>query len=276
MGGRSAKDPKLGPYVAQIVGEGVAPPKRRITGRLANQRFAPSADEVIHFDGAEVEEVDFSGGRFYLFAVGGSTFRRCDFAKARFKVKATFSYDRPNLFIDCSFDGADLRNFIDHGANRYERCSFRDARIKGWYSWCSEFVDCTFVGTIERCAFDGRPNARFCPEVARSVNDFRGNDFREAVLVDTQFGKGIDISAQLWPSGPEYRRFDRWMERIAEARRAVLAWPASGDRDRALYILKIYSSGGYEDQPEVFLPRDAFTRPDEQRVLALIEGVSLT
>jgi len=85
----------------------------------------------------------------------------------------------------------------------------------------------------------------------RATNEFRGNDFQAAELLSVTFKGGIDIRAQRWPAGPEYITLDRLQERIRRARPIVGRW-ADDERAEAELMLEIYSTGGYEEQDELF------------------------
>jgi hypothetical protein len=171
-----------------------------------------------------------------MYLAGSSTFTSCNFSRARIEA-GNLGNDASTAYRRCRFDGADLRNANPLFA-RFERCSFDGADFRGLRSFYAEFIDCHFAGKIEGAKFFGRPEGLTEPprDFKRKVNEFRGNDFREAELIDTSFMHGIDISAQQWPQDGEYVRLDRIHERIEKARADVSGWQDSKAAQEALVI----------------------------------------
>jgi uncharacterized protein YjbI with pentapeptide repeats len=272
-------EPRIGPFSARVGKTRPARPRLEIERDLTGARFEAPADATVFFRRVAMEGVDFSGTRLSHFVTAGSRFIDCDFSRVRFQPYRTSSdIDEPTLYVRCNFDRADMRKTFTLTGSRFEECTFRGTKIKGWEGWCAEFVDCVFACRIEESIFSGRPvhcyesldQARTSAETygvmadrshdapRRTINEFRGNDFSKAELRDVSFRYGIDIGAQLWPEGVGYRRYDRWPERIARVIAEVRTWPPSADRDRALELLDIYFSAGNEEQSEVFLSSEAF------------------
>jgi hypothetical protein len=130
-------------------------------------------------------------------------------------------------YVDCSFDRSRL---TPHGGGyaRFVRCSFRDVIIRNWDCYHVDLVDCVFTGVLRSVRFWGRTPAewrhsdyeayvRFSlkegrgqpPDSVRELmlradNEYHGNDFSSADLVDVSFRGGIDLSAQRLPSGDGY------------------------------------------------------------------------
>lgn len=94
----------------------------------------------------------------------------------------------------------------------------------------------------------------------REVNEFVGNDFRDADLLDVDFRYGIDLSLQMLPVDEKYLRVDRARERIARARLVVDSWTDSNDRAAAMDALRILSGGGNDEQEELFLHKAFFEK----------------
>jgi len=231
------------------------PGHRVIRGDLPGGRV--DSTESIHFEEASLDSVDLSGAVFGVFSATASAFEGCDFRNAKLKDGQFGSVGRQTTYVDCHFDGADLRGMWGLGNARFVRCTFDSAKIHDWWGDASDFIDCHFAGKLTMCRFEGRiwdpgwlEPGRLNPP--RERNEFRGNDFREAELIDCAFRHGIDISANLWPEGPEYIRLDRLAQRIAYARAVVARWPEGPDRRHAESILRIFSTHGYEEQEELF------------------------
>jgi uncharacterized protein YjbI with pentapeptide repeats len=250
-----------------------------VSGELRGGRLNVGTKQVA-FEGAHAVDVDLSGITFDIFSVRESTFERCDFRRFKSaKTVPSFGKQAPRqtVYRECRFDDADLRHPL-LGEARFERCVFDGAKIERWLSTHAEFIDCHFAGKVDSCNFFGHP-----PDLSTYVrqtpgherrNEFRGNDFREAVISNTGFVCGIDVSAQRWPQGPEYIRLDRFQERLTRARKAVLTWPDDSEREPALRMLHQYSAYGFEEQREIFTRRDdlrAIPRKVRERLWDLLE-----
>ena len=161
---------------------------------------------------------------------------------------------------------------------RFEKCSFDDARLDGWTPVRAEFVECRFAGKVVSVTFSGRPagpgSTRIDP--VRSKNDFRGNDFRDAQLIDTVFVFGIDLEQQRWPIGDDYVRLDKFLRRLERARADVLTWDAGEARTEALAMLQALAQR-WQDQREIIVlrvsPAVNAARRVQNRVWDLLERV---
>jgi hypothetical protein len=212
--------------------------------------------EWVNLVGATFTNVDFRGSRFEPFNAQASTFLGCDFTNVKFKTGSLGISQGgvPSTYRDCLFDRADLRGTAPDLA-RFERCSFRKARIDGWDAFTAEFVDCTFEGRLADIRFTGTTRMSSI-DVGRTRNEFHGNDFTGAELVRVEFICGIDLAANRLPDGPGYVHLDRRAERIERARADVARWPDDAEREVALLALRIYSREVYADQPDLFKRRD--------------------
>jgi hypothetical protein len=241
---------------ARVVGVGTPPPRREISGELRSERFETDGKEYVLVEDAVVEDVDFSGNRFWRLWSDGSSFTRCDFRDVAFE-SLSFANTKGVTYRECAFDRADLRSVgVEVGRARFERCTFDDALIEGWFSFAGEFVECRFAGKIVECTFHGRPLDEDRPLLDRLLgrrrsNEFRGNDFRHAQLISTVFTRGIDLRSQLWPESDEYVRLDRPQERLVGARAIVSTWPDSNRRRDALVLLDEVYADAWEGQDEV-------------------------
>lgn len=238
---------------------------RVIKGEVPAGAFEADGKDVA-FERARAREVDFSGLVFATFTAERSEFERCDFESA------TIRYGPLGLggsvFRDCCFDGADLRG-VDPGEARFERCSFDEAKIAKWMTHCAEFVECRFATRIVDSVFSGTP--RNC-SVRRRRNEFKGNDFSRAELIDTVFVGGIDLDDQKLPAGDEYVRIRKAQDRIARARAGVEEWEDPEERRLALAELEALERFA-EDQDELFVRRQDADLPAAvaQQLWALVE-----
>jgi Arc/MetJ-type ribon-helix-helix transcriptional regulator len=185
-------------------------------------------------------------------------FENCDFRGIVFdrKWQPLFSSPVQSVFRRCRFDGADLAK-ADPGQTRFEDCTFADAHLEKWQATCAEFVDCTFSGPITKCRFYGRPWGPAAQHLdpRRAANEFRGNDFRAAELIDTVFIQGIRFDQQRWPDGPEWVRVDRFHQRSQRVRAAVMKWRDTELRQEALDLL-VHLQTMYGEQTELVHRRE--------------------
>lgn len=193
---------------------------------------------------ATLADVDFGRASFDRMAPSGCVFVSCDFRKATLdrRLQPLFKARRRNVFRECRFDGADLRG-IDPGASRFESCRFDGADLGGWTASTAEFVGCHFAGRLAHVRFYGRPWGPGAAELdpARTANEFRGNDFREAELSDVAFLMGIDVRLQRWPEGRDYVRLDRIHQRLTRGRAEILRWKDLDARAEALEMVRSLS-----------------------------------
>ncbi len=208
-------------------------------------------------DRATIEGVDFRRASFERFAPIGCLFLGCDFRGLVFdgRMQQIFSSRVQSVFRDCRFDEADLRR-AGPGQSRFERCSFDGTRIQKWTSLCGEFVDCHFAGPIEDSRFYGRPHGVLASQLSphRQENEFRGNDFRQAELIETAFAHGISFAEQLWPDETGHVRLDRLHARLERGRVEVMRWKDHDARREALQLL-LELSTRYGEQNEIICRR---------------------
>jgi pentapeptide repeat protein len=217
----------------------------------------PAEEAVIVLGRAGLSNVDFRKAKFEKLQLAVANFVACDFRGLRLgdRFQAFFATRPRSVFRTCRFDGADLRQISPEGT-RFERCSFEDAKLDGWTPSRAEFVECRFAGPVVRVTFTGRPagpgSTRIDPP--RPRNEFRGNDFRDAQLVDTVFVLGIDIDQQRWPASDDYVRIDKFLRRLEVARAEVLSWDAGELRTGALAMLQSLSQR-WQDQRDIIAMR---------------------
>lgn len=234
-----------------------------IDEELHGGRFLPPTSNVWFFD-IVAKDVDFSDVHYVCLTSRAAVFERCTFDRVRIENGPLGQLPHPqSIFRDCTFEGASFPHFAP-GLARFERCSFNEARIEEGFVFCAEFVDCTFArAKCIGCNFSGTPRECFGWlqfRGRRKRNEFRGNDFREAELIDTWFVGGIDLDAQRLPDGPDYVRVNDARERINEARGRIASWTDEDRREvaSALNVLEYLS----EDQRDLFIRRD-FVEPPQ-------------
>jgi uncharacterized protein YjbI with pentapeptide repeats len=177
------------------------------------------------FDHEELSGQVFSGRKLDSFTSIGSRFVGCRFEKLWMGNANLGAGTEISEYVDCSFDGT--RMPVTHcGYSRFVRCTFRNAKLNDWRGEYLELVDCTFTGKISKSMFWGS-----LPEVIkqgnlagmvslfkdrggitdshrqlilRDANEFHGNDFSGAELINVTFRNGIDLERQTLPTGPDY------------------------------------------------------------------------
>lgn len=182
-------------------------------------------DDRLTFDHVSEVDADYSGRRLTSLSVRGSRFERCRFDRIRAKGVAFSSGYDASEYVDCSFDGVRFPSVIA-GFSRFVRCSFRNVDIKGLGDDYLELVDCVFTGKLRSSVFwgaapqpwaekryqsdlrffarEGRAEPSGYRELARRpANEFHGNDFSGAELIDVSF-RAIDLTQQRLPTGDGY------------------------------------------------------------------------
>jgi hypothetical protein len=201
----------------------------------------------------------FSGLRLHHFAAERARFVDCDFS--RIEVEWLPFFGGASTFVGCNFTGARI---ADLDRVRLEGCDFSYAKLDGWFTWRADIIGCRFAGPLRRVVFVGHS-----PDESRRRNDIRGNDFREAEFDDVDFrtGTGIDLDAQLLPSGPEYVRI-RSIEIAAQKARAILsAWDDSGRQAEALAAVDRIEKVFAPTSPDVFTTRSFIAEFADDRQL---------
>jgi len=216
-----------------------------VEGRLAGGSF--DGADAVRLRGVDAEGVDFGGRAYVVFAVERSRFHGCSFDRAAIRFGQLGVGE--TVYTACTFNECDLRG-IDPGDARFESCSFVNAKISDWMAYCAEFVDCDFSTRIVNSIFSATP--RNC-STGRAGNEFRGNDFSRAELIETAFVGGIDLDLHRWPTGDEYVRVDDARNAIAVARAEVETW-SDPDKQSVLVELDVLSRFA-ENQSSLFVRR---------------------
>jgi hypothetical protein len=200
----------------------------------------PDDERVVALHRATITGVDFRRARFDKFSLGGCLFDHCDFRGLALerKLGPLFSATPRSVFRDCRFDDADMRR-APLGQTRFERCTFDDARIAGIHAGAAEFVGCRFAGPLDGVTFYGAPSG---PEVKRldpprRRNEFHGNDFRDADMIDVVFVAGIEMDRQRFPDDELHVRVERFQRRLAKARDEIRQRWYERERAPALAML---------------------------------------
>src|SRR5262249_11839771 len=149
---------------------------------------------------------------------------------------------------------------ISFGSARFERCSFRDVRLRKWLSFSSEFIDCVFAGDIREAAFLGRSPLR---SKGRQQNDFRGNDFSGVRFGSVEFRGGIDLDLQRLPMNDGQVILNRRSERITIVLAEIDAWVNQVDGRSAGQYLRRFAGSRYEGQEQIYIQNQPVKSIDE-------------
>jgi len=246
--------------------------------QLDNEPKQPDDERVVALHRVTLTAVDFRQARFDKFSLGGCLFDRCDFRGLKLdrRLAPLFVALPRSVFRNCNFDGADLRRAL-LGQSRFERCTFDDARIDGSQAESAEFIDCRFAGPLDGVTFYGAPSGPQAKRLdpPRRRNEFRGNDFRDAELLDASFVAGIDMDSQRFPDDELHVRVDDFQRRLAKARAEVKQWY---ERERAPALVMLATlTARWRDQDVVVARRwtPRIKAPDrvQARVWELLEHI---
>ena len=230
-----------------------------IRGQLDGGTFPATPSPYVAFHDVVARGVDFSGSEYRLLTSRSSRFEKCNFDRIRVERGPLGQYPQ-SLFQECTFRNAEFRIGADPDLARFERCNFEGASIEEWFTHCAEFVDCSFAGArIIGSRFFGTPFECYGWlhfRHRRKRNEFSGNDFSEASLIDTAFNDGIDLDAQRLPTGREYLRINDAQERIAEARARIASWDGEAKR-RGTSLLNALEHEA-RDQRDLFIRNDTY------------------
>lgn len=221
------------------------------------------------------ENVDFSRRTLDAFRPIGCAFTRCDFRFWNVKDMCFASGPTETIYRQCQFDGGRFSITVV-GPARFEQCSFEDVDVRGLMCAAAEFVDCTFSGVIRTGTFRARVAEMYRPELARELNEFRGNDFMRASLRDVSFGGGIDLDQQRFPEGKEYAVVRNALPKLIRATDHMRDWPAT-ERSAASSVLKVLTLQAEDGQRDLFITKGSFRHLDSrvlENLLKLLAPVS--
>ena len=196
-----------------------------------------SGFEKIFLSKERLVGADFSGRRPDMFASAGSRFEDCRF-DGMVCDDAAFGAGRiTSEYIGCSFDGAIL-TMGPGGYARFVDCSFENVKIDRWYCEAVELVNCTFSGRLKTVVFNGTLPRHERETIHREANQFEGNDFSLAKLIDVGFQTGIDLGKQKLPSGEDYAYLEDAQTAVRRARAAFEEWDEDA-RKQAYGVLAV-------------------------------------
>lgn len=217
----------------------------------------------IELKGANLDGEDFSGLKLEHFMATQSSLHRCRFDGSQIEQACFGGGTKPSEYTDCNFDRSRI-TAIAPGIAKFVRCSFRDCRIQNFFGVTVEFVDCIFSGRIKKAVFQGSVPDEDRAQVGRATNEFRGNDFREAELIDVSFRGGIDLTKQKLPEGAGYLFVPDAAGALEKVRRDVVGWCDLDLRRKVLAILKGFELDVESGQKQLFVSLKSVPRSQRE------------
>lgn len=214
---------------------------------------------------------DFRGRHLMQFSSDGCRFERCDFKGAKIQSASFGAGRRVSEYIGCSFDGATLR-MGPGGYARFVDCSFEKTAIDAWFCFAVELVGCRFSGRLKKAVFNGTVPAEKEVVVGRAVNQFEGNDFSRASLIDVGFRTGIDLSRQRLPEGAGYTYFPDAVVAVRNARLAFNAWDDPGMKVAARGVLTVMEKDVAAGQRQLLMRADNYPSRDRAAIRKLLDA----
>ena len=120
-------------------------------------------------------------------------------------------------------------------------------------------VDCVFSGRLEEVVFNGTVPLEKRYFLHREHNEFHGNDFSGVDLIDVAFRRGIDLTQQRLPTGPQYLYLPDAAAALAYAQAEVAKWQGDAElRKTALGWIGTCQYEARDGQRQLFLRADDY------------------
>lgn len=236
---------------------------------VGHQRI--SADARVVLSGRRLVGADFRNRRLVQFSSDGCRFERCDFGGTVIESASFGAGRQVSEYVGCNFDGAKLR-MGPGGYARFVNCSFEKATIEAWFCFAVEVIDCQFSGRLKKVVFNGTVPEQDRADAGRVVNQFDGNDFSRATLIDVGFRTGIDLSKQRLPEGDAYTYLPDALSAVRRARAAFNAWDDPGLKSAARGVLTVMEEDVAAGQQQLLIRVDDYPRRDRSAIRLLMEA----
>ena len=238
-------------------------------------RMQIDEDDHVVLSRQQLVSADFGDRQLAQFSAEGCRFEKCRFDNAVIE-SASFGAGRlVSEYVGCTFDGAKLY-MGPGGYARFTDCSFEGTLIEGWFCFAVELVGCTFTGRLKKVVFNGSVPPEKQDVVGREVNQFEGNDFSRAKLVDVGFRTGIDLSKQRLPVGEDYVLLADAADAVRRARVAFNAWDDTEAKKRTRGVLAGLEEDVAAGQQQLLIRIDDYPRPARPAIRALLEAAGAT
>lgn len=238
-------------------------------------RMQINEDEHVVLSRQQLVSADFGDRDLAQFSAEGCRFEKCRFDNAVIE-SASFGAGRmTSEYVGCTFDGAKLY-MGPGGYARFTDCSFEGTLIEGWFCFAVELVGCTFSGRLKKVVFNGSVPPEKHDVVGRQINQFEGNDFSRAKLIDVGFRTGIDLTKQRLPTGDDYVLLDDARAAVRRARSAFNAWDDPEAKKRARGVLAVMEEDVEAGQSQLLIRVDDYPRPARPSIQALLAAARAT
>jgi hypothetical protein len=216
---------------------------------------------------------DFSRRGIAQFSAEGCRFEHCRFDDAVIGYGSFGAGRAVSEYVGCTFSGAKI-HMGPGGFARFVDCTFEGVSIDNWFCQAVELVGCTFSGRMRKAVFHGRVRPEDRDITGRTVNQFEGNDFSRAELVDVSFRSGIDLSLQRLPVGPEYVHLRDARAAIQRARVAFNGWDDQEAKKRATGVLAVMEQDVLEGQEQLLVRAEDYPRASRTAIRELLDAAS--
>lgn len=234
--------------------------------------------ERVFLEHVKLANADYSALDLTYFGTVGCRFENCKFDKLCVDDTAFGSGRELTEFVGCSFDNSIFTR--GGGFTRFIGCCFQSTVLRKWTCFKAEFIDCTFTGRLQTCIFNGTVPEEDRSWVGRQRNQFRGNDFSGAELIDVAFRTGIDLSQQHLPTGPDYLYIPDAEAAINRAQLGLADWKAGTELQRLAQVIVTVQANAVADGqlqllirlPGLFKGRHKFPKEVVEKVISLFRG----
>ena len=211
---------------------------------------------------------DYSNYKINQFVSVGSRFENCKFENIQIRSAQFGSGGMYSEYINCSFNGSHIDANSAPGYAKFIGCSFQDVKLTHFKCIAVDIINCVFSGTIETSYFFGEVPSYDVLE-NHKVNEIRGNDFSNAILVDTDFRAGVDLTLQKLPTGDNYLYIKDGTRVITETKEDISKWEQSEIKKGALAILGSIENDLRAGQKQLFININDFPK----KYLSIVEKV---
>jgi hypothetical protein len=146
--------------------------------------------------------------------------------------------------------------------------------LDSWFCFAVELVGCSFSGQLHKAVFNGRLPTEKRDVAGRSTNQFEGNDFSRAKLLDVAFRTGIDLSNQRLPSGPEYSYLEDAPSAVRQARSAFNALAEPEEKKRVRGALAVMEEDVAAGQGQLLIRVNDYPRASRPSIRRLLHATS--
>jgi hypothetical protein len=216
---------------------------------------------------------DYRGLELLQFSAEGMRFERCAFDGSVIRSGSFGAGQATSEYVGCSFNDAKI-HMGPGGYARFVDCTFENVAIDSWLCFAVELVGCSFSGQLRKAVFNGCVPPEKRNIAGRSTNQFEGNDFSRAELLDVAFRTSIDLSKQRLPSSPEYTYLEDAPSTVRQARRAFNALDDPEERKRVRGVLAVMEEDVAAGQSQLIIRVNDYPRASRPPIQRLLQAAS--